>query len=343
MKAIVIHKYGAASEVLKLEDLPIPTIGKDEVLIRQHATSVNPIDCRMRAGYGRVILSKKRGFELPLVLGRDVSGEVIKIGAKVKNLSVGDLVYGISSTKAQGAYAEYVVSKADEVKLKPNQFTPSQAAAIPYVACTIWDALVSKAGLTAENAKGKKVFVQGGAGGIGSVAIQLLKAWGAYVATTCNSRQMEAVALLGADLIIDYEKEDYASKLSNFDIALETIGGPLEDKTLSILRKDGKGCFVTLIHPLLKTFDESGLILGAIENLKLLSKRQRRAKTFGVKAYYWATFKPNGEALNTMSHLADTGQLRAHIDRHFDLKNTAAAHDYYEQGKSNGKIIIQIE
>lgn len=343
MQAIVIHQYGSPSEVLKLEELVMPMIGNNEVLIRQHATSVNPIDCRMRAGYGRVILSKKRGFELPLVLGRDVSGEVVKIGSNVKNLCVGDLVYGISSTKAQGAYAEYVVSQARDVVLKPNLLTSNQAAAIPYVACTIWDALVSKAGLSAENTQGKKVFVQGGAGGIGSVAIQLLKAWGAYVATTCNSRQVESVALLGADLIIDYEQEDYATKLSNFDVALETIGGSLEDKTLSILRKDGKGCFVTLIHPLLKTFDESGLIFGAIKNLKLFAQQRCRAKTYGVTAYHWATFKPSAEALQTMSHLVDNGQLKPHIDRLFDLKDMVAAHDYCEHGRLNGKVIITIK
>ena len=244
------------------------TISKDEVLIRQHATSVNPIDFRMRTGYGRVIFSKKRGFELPLVLGRDVAGEVVKVGSKVKNLSVGDFVFGISATKAQGAYAEYVVSKAHEVTKKPASITFTEAAAIPYVACTVWDALVSKAGLTAENARGKKVFVQGGAGGIGSVAIQMLKAWGAYVATTCSEQQMISVRGLGADQIIDYGREDYSAKLSNFDVALETVGGALEDKTLSILRKDGKGKFVTLIHPLLKTFDDAGLLVGAVKNLR---------------------------------------------------------------------------
>lgn len=342
MKGIMIHEYGTASDVLKLEDLEVPAIGSDEVLVRQHATSVNPIDFRMRTGYGRVIFSKKRGFDLPLVLGRDVSGEVVKIGSKVKNLSVGDLVYGVTATQAQGAYAEYVVSKANEVVLKPASLTFQQAAAIPYVACTVWDALVSKAGLSADNAKGKKVFVQGGAGGIGSVAIQLLKAWGAYVATTCNSRQIESVALLGADLIIDYEKEDYAARLSNFDVALETIGGPLEEKTLSILRTDGGGCFVTLIHPLLKTFDDSGLIFGAIKNLQLYLQGRSRSRTHGVNAYYWATFKPNVDALNVMSQLVEMKRLIPLVDREFDLKDMAQAHEYCEQGKSNGKVIIRI-
>lgn len=342
MKGIVIREYGSASDVLKLEDVEVPVIGSDEVLVRQHATSVNPIDFRMRAGYGRVILSRKRGFDLPLILGRDVSGEVVKVGARVKDLSVGDLVYGVTATQAQGAYAEYVVCKAGEVAFKPAALTVRQAAAIPYVACTIWDALVSKAGLSADNAKGKRVFVQGGAGGIGSVAIQLLKAWGAYVATTCNSRQIESVAALGADLIIDYEKEDYTARLSNFDVALETIGGPLEEKTLSILRRDGEGCFVTLIHPLLKTFDESGLVRGAVKNLQLFLQGRNRAKTHGVSAYYWATFKPSAEALNVMSQLVERKRLMPLVDREFDLKDMAQAHEYCEQGKSNGKVIIRI-
>ena len=342
MQGIIIHKYGSASEVLKLENIDVPDISKDEVLIRQHATSVNPIDFRMRTGYGRVIFSKKRGFELPLVLGRDVAGEVVKVGSKVKNLSVGDFVFGISATKAQGAYAEYVVSKAHEVTKKPASITFTEAAAIPYVACTVWDALVSKAGLTAENARGKKVFVQGGAGGIGSVAIQMLKAWGAYVATTCSEQQMISVRGLGADQIIDYGREDYSAKLSNFDVALETVGGALEDKTLSILRKDGKGKFVTLIHPLLKTFDDAGLLVGAVKNLRQLMARRNYAQSLGVGGYHWATFSPNLQALNTMRDFVINGRMRPHIDREFDLVEMVKAHEYCEQGKANGKVVIRI-
>lgn len=342
MQAVVIHKFGPASVVLKMENIEVPDIGKGEILIRQHASSVNPIDLRMRAGYGRVLFSKMRGFTFPLILGRDVSGEVVKIGADVKTLSVGDAVFGVPAPKAQGAHAEFVVARQRDVVRKPASLSFTEAAAFPYVACTVWEALVSSAGLTAENARGKKVFVQGGAGGIGSFAIQLLKAWGAYVVSTCSGRNVDSVASLGADLIIDYEREDYAEKLANFDVALETIGGPLEEKTLRILRKDGHGRFVTLVHPLLQTFDESGLLMGAAKNLCAFAKRRRHARALGVSGYSWATFKPNPTALSNVRNLAEEARIRPHIDREFALKDIVAAHRYCEQGRSSGKVILRI-
>ena len=209
--------------------------------------------------------------------------------------------------------------------------------------CTVWDALVTKAGLGPDNSKGKKVFVQGGAGGIGSLAIQLLKSWGAYVATTCSTANMKFVATLGADLVIDYTCEDYSHRLSKFDVALETVGGHLEEKTLGILRSDGRGVFVTLIHPILQTFDESGLVRGAVRNLSLFRKQKCHAKKHGVNRYYWSTFKPSNEALATVRHLVEQGQLQPHIDRSFDLANIIAAHQYCESGKANGKVVITIE
>jgi NADPH:quinone reductase-like Zn-dependent oxidoreductase len=136
MKCAMIHEYGPAAEVLRIQSVPVPSLRRGEVLVRQHATSVNPIDCRVRGGYGRVILSRMRGFELPLIPGRDVSGEVVKIGLGVQGLSVGDAVFGVSSTKANGAYAEYVVVKATEVVCKPVSLSFEAAAAFPYVACT---------------------------------------------------------------------------------------------------------------------------------------------------------------------------------------------------------------
>ncbi|WP_339482039.1 zinc-binding dehydrogenase [Pseudomonas sp. RL_5y_Pfl2_73] len=343
MKCAVVREYGSASEVLKIESLPVPDVGPDEVLVRQYATSVNPIDCRVREGYGRVVFTKMRGFGLPLVLGRDVSGEVLKIGTKVKSLAVRDAVYGISSTKSSGAYSQYVVAKSTEVVRKPVSLSYEEAASFPYVVCTVWDALVVKAGLNASNAKGKQVFVQGGAGGIGSFAIQLLKSWGAHVATTCNKTQMESVRALGADVIIDYELEDYAASLSGYDVALETVGGALEERTLNILNKEGTGVFVTIIHPLLKTFDEYGLLKGAIKNFVLFQKHKRYAKKIGVHRYYWATFKPNESAMLELNARVGSGDIRPHIGRVFKLDEIVAAQQCCEQGKSNGKIIVKIE
>lgn len=342
MQQAVLHRYGAAAEVLNIEQVARPSIGKNEVLVRQYASSVNPIDCRMRGGYGRVMVSKIRGFEFPLVLGRDVSGEVAEVGRDVRGLSVGDAVYGVARSKDHGgAHAEFVVANRDGVVAIPASLSYAEAAAFPYVACTIWAAF-AKAGLDERTSRGKKVFVQAGSGGIGSLAIQVLKAWGANVATTCNGANAESVRALGADVVIDYELEDYAKILSDFDVALETIGGALEDKTLGILRKDGHGCFVTLIHPLLRNFDESGVVRGAAKNLIGLRSRRRHAKQLGVPSYHWVTFKPSREALVSLRELIDDGRVRPHIDSVFDFADLVQAHQRCESGNANGKIIVRL-
>ena len=342
MQCAIIHSYGSATDVLKIENIDVPEPGKNELLIRQHASSVNPIDIRMCSGYGRVIFMKMRGFEFPLILGRDVSGKVVKVGAGITGFSVGDDVFGVLGPKSQGAYAEYVIASPEHVIHKPASLSFEQVAALPYVTCTVWDALVSKCGLGPDSSRNKKVFVQGGAGGIGSLAIQLLKSWGAYVATTCSTSKIDAVKALGADLVIDYTSEDYATRLSEFDAALETVGGPLEAKTISILRKDGKGTFVTLIHPLLETFDASGLMIGAIRNLAFFMRRKSHARKLGVRHYYWSTFKPSRDALVTVRNLVNEGEIHPCIDRTFNLNELAAAHDYCEQSKGIGKVIVSI-
>lgn len=341
MQQAVLHRYGPAPEVLNIEQAPRPSIGKNEVLVRQYASSVNPIDCRMRGGYGRVIVAKIRGFEFPLVLGRDVSGEIVEVGRGVTGLSVGDAVYGVSRAKDHGgAHAEFVVSTPDDVVAMPTSLSYAEAAAFPYVAGTIWAAF-AKAGINERTARGKKVFVQAGSGGIGSLAIQVLKAWGAYVATTCSGANAESVRALGADVVVDYEQQDYADVLSGFDVALETIGGALEDKTLGILRKDGHGCFVTLIHPLLRNFDESGIVRGAAKNLIALRSSRRHARQLGVPSYHWVTFKPSTEALLSLRDLIDGGRVRPHIDSVFDFAEVVQAHERCESGNANGKIILR--
>ena len=342
MKCAIIESYGPASQVLKIASIDTPDVRENEVLVKQFATSINPLDCKMRQGYGRVLLSKMRGFELPLILGRDVAGEVAKVGVAVTNLRVGDKVFGVPGEKSQGGYAEFVVTTANHVVRMPTSLSFQEAAALPYVASTVWQALVEKAGLNPQNARNKRVFVQGGSGGIGSFAIQLLKAWGAYVATTCNKNNMATVKALGADHVIDYEVENYAELLSGFDIALETVGGLLEDKSLGILRRDGKGVFVTLIHPLLRTFDESGLFLGGLKVLLLLGKRKIHARSLGVGQYHWVVYKPCAEALNTVKDLVEAGKIKPVIDSVYALDNIIEAHEHCEEGRSNGKIIVKL-
>lgn len=346
MRAAVLNNYGNATEVFNcVDEFEKPEPQRGEVLVRLKATSVNPIECRMRNGYGRRVFTKKRGFEFPLILGNDLSGTVERVGADVTNFQTGDAVFAAPDVKGQGSYAEYRAVSADLCIKKPENLTFIEAASIPYVACTVWQALVEKGGLSEATASGKKVLVHGGSGGIGSFAIQLLKAWGAYVATTCSASKISWVEQLGPDLVIDYVNEDFTATLSDFDLVLDTVGGDNESKSLKILarqnRQDASPCYVTLITPLLRNVDEQGFLKGGITSLVTLLRKKRAFKKQGVR-YEWVLFKSNHEALKATKILLEKGLIHPVIDRTYPLSEIAAAHQYVESGKARGKVVIEI-
>ena len=187
MQAMLINRYGSAKEVFQYTELDKPSIKPDEVLINIKASSVNPIEYKMREGYGSKLFTKKRGFEFPVILGNDVCGVIEAVGSKVTEFKPGDEVYAAPEVTGQGSYCEYRAVKAKCCVEKPRNLSFVEAATLPYVALTTWSALVTRAKLGPRNSRGKKVLVHGGSGGIGSFAIQLLKAWGAEVATTCST------------------------------------------------------------------------------------------------------------------------------------------------------------
>ena len=356
MRAVRIERYGSAEDVLVFSnDTPVPQPADDEILVKVHATAINPVDCVARNGYGRNIFSTLWG-ELPLILGRDISGVVTDIGRNVSQFSPGDEVYAAPHI---GCYAEYATVKAEHAALKPRNISHLQAASLPFVALTTWAALVDIAGLNAGNCAGRKIVIPRAAGGVGSFAVQLMKAWGARVAGICSTRNVELVKRLGADEVIDYSRQEFTGLLGGFDVALDTIGKPgdfeamrgkgyvegveddFDEKLLSVLKKHADAVYVTVCSPKMALTDRYGLDEGlrrADETYRQRAEAQRRCG----RRYFWSFFKPDGRALAAISSLVEAHKVRPVIDRVYSLEEMVAAHKYCETGQAQGKIVINV-
>ncbi|MFI6080245.1 NADP-dependent oxidoreductase [Streptomyces sp. NPDC051217] len=341
MRAARIARFGAAREVFEVADnAPTPTPGKGEVLVRQRASSVNPIDCRRRGGYGRKLMKLGGLAGFPLVLGNDVSGDVAAVGPGVSALGVGDAVFGAQRPSPQGAYAEYCVVKADDLVAKPEELSYREAAALPYAFLSAWAALKA-AGFRPESAPGKRVFLQGGSGGTGVVTLQVCKGLGAYVATTAGPAGIDLCRDLGADAVINYHTQDFAQELRDIDFAICLADQAEERKMLSILRRGPGAGYGTIVHPLMPLVDEKGLLVGGVQAAAtLLGRRLRQA--LRRRGYGWTLFRPDRAALELLARLAAGGKVRAVIDQTYPLTDIAAAHEYVERGRSKGKVVVDI-
>ena len=356
MRAVKIERYGSAEDVLILSTgTPVPQPADDEILVKVHATAINPVDCVARDGYGRTIFSTLWG-ELPLILGRDISGVVAAAGRNVSDFSPGDEVYAAPHI---GCYAEFATVKAEHAALKPRNISHQEAASLPFVALTTWAALVDKAGLNADNCAGRKIVIPRAAGGVGSFAVQLMKAWGAWVAGICSTRNVELVKRLGADEVIDYGKQDFTELLSDYDVALDTIGKPsdfeairdkdyieragdhFDEKLLSVLKKEAGAVYVTICSPKMALTDQYGLDEGIRLAQKIFQKRAEAQRQSG-RRYFWSFFNPNGRALAEITTLVEANKIRPVIDRVYSLEEMVAAHNYCESGQAQGKIVIDI-
>ena len=356
MRAVKVERYGPAEDVLVLSgDTPVPQPADDEILVKVHATAINPVDCVARNGYGRNIFSTLWG-ELPLILGRDISGVVTDIGRNVSQFSPGDEVYAAPHI---GCYAEYATVKAEHAALKPRNISHREAAALPFVALTTWTALVDKAGLNAGNCAGRKIVIARAAGGVGSFAVQLMKAWGAHVAGICSTRNVELVKSLGADEVVDYGKQEFTEVLGGFDAAFDTIGKPgdfeamngkghikeveddFDEKLLSVLKQNADAAYVTICSPKMVLTDRYGLEQGIRIAEKLFQQRAEPQRQLG-RRYFWSFFNPNGQALAEIAGLIEANRIRPVIDRVYALEDMVAAHNYCETGLAQGKIVIDI-
>ena len=356
MRSVVVQRYGPAADVLEVcNDTPVPEPARDEILVRARATSVNPVDCTARNGYGRNIFSTLWG-ELPLILGRDISGVVVAVGRDVEHFSPGDEVYAAPHI---GCYAQYVAVKAKHAALKPRNLTHLEAASLPFVALTVFTALVDNVGLSAANCPGKRVVIPRAAGGVGSFAVQLVKAWGAHVAAICSTRNIDLVRQIGADVIVDYREQDFRKLLSGYDVAFDTIGKPadfetvegpkynvgnpedFDERLMGVLKTHADAAYVTICSPKMVLTDRYGLKEGSSRAERLYRERSTAQQALG-RRYYWSFFNPDGAALARVAGLIETGAIRPVVDRVYPLEQMAAAHEYCESGRAQGKIVIEI-
>jgi NADPH:quinone reductase-like Zn-dependent oxidoreductase len=341
MRVVEFTSYGPAAEVLTLvSDAAPPIASPTQVLIQVLAVSVNPVDCAIRSGYGKEVFRFKGqvGSDLfPQRLGRDAAGVVRAVGGAVTRFKPGDRVY---CAPARATMADLIAVEASEVAHMPAMLTFVEAASIPFVALTAWSALVGQVGLTETSTRGKHVLITRGAGGVGSFAIQLLKAWGAYVVSTCSTRNVDYVRQLGADLVIDYTKQSVPDVVNDIDVALDG-SFDMENAVLASLKTNADASYITIVSPKIRLIDEFGLEEGARRAEEQLAVCVRAQAELG-RHYYWGFMRPDGAALSAVTKFIDAGAVRPIVDKIFPLNEIVLAHEYCENGRARGKIVIDL-
>ena len=333
MKAIVLERYGK-KRALRLADMPTPELRDDEVLVEVHAAGLNVLDSKIRDGEFKLILP----YRLPLVLGHDVAGVVVKVGPRVRQFEEGDEVYARVDDFRIGTFAQFVPVKEASLALKPRGLTMEEAASVPLVGLTAWQALVEKANLN----KGQKVFIQAGSGGVGTFAIQLAKHLGATVATTTSAANVALVKSLGADVVIDYKTQDFEDVLRDYDVVLNSQDGKTLEKSLRVLERGGK--LISISGPPDPGF---GLEIGAPGFVRLVMRLlssgiRRKAKSRGID-YSFLFMKASGGQLREITRLLEAGAIRPVIDRVFPFHSTNEALAYVEAGRAKGKVVVKVK
>lgn len=333
MKAIAIEKYGN-NDVLQLKDLPIPEFNDNEVLVEIHAASINPVDFKIRDGGLKLLVP----YKFPLILGNDFSGIIAKVGKNVRKFKVGDEVYARADKLKIGTFAEYIAINQEHISLKPKNISMEEATSIPLVGLTAWQAFFEKSDLK----QGTKVLIHAGSGGVGTIAIQLAKSFGAYVATTTSTKNVDWVKDLGADVVIDYKKEDFSEKLKDYDLVFDTLGGKDLKKSFKVLKKGGDLVTVSGL-PDAKFADEfgSGFLKKILFSIASYSDTSL-AKKYGVN-YKFLFMHPSGEQLDKITELIENNKIKPIIDSTFPLEKTKDALAYVEKGRTKGKVIIKVK
>lgn len=329
MKAFSIERYG--KQTGRITEAPTPVVGEHDVLVQVHASSVNVLDAKIAKGEFKLILP----YALPLILGNDLAGVVLSVGAAVRRFKPGDEVYGRPPQQRIGTFAELIAVREDALARKPANITMEQAASLPLVALTAWQVLVE----TARLKKGQKVFIHAGSGGVGSIAIQLAKHLGAFVATTTSTANVEWVKALGADVVIDYKQQNFEPLLNDYDVVLNSLGPDALAKSLDILKPGGQ--LISISGPPTQAFAREqqlswllGLVMGVLS-----SGIRRKARKQGVR-YDFLFMRANGAQLDELTALVEAGIIKPVIDRTFPFESTAQALSYVEQGRAKGKVVI---
>lgn len=332
MKAFILDRYGKTAG-LRMGEMPEPEVSENDVLVDVHAAGVNVLDSKIRNGEFKLLLP----YRLPLVLGNDVAGVVVRVGPKVRRFKPGDEVYARPDAARIGAFAELIAMNEDAVAHKPKTISMEQAASLPLVALTAWQVLVERADLK----KGQKVLIHAGSGGVGTVAIQLAKHLGAFVATTTSAANAEWVKRLGADVVIDYGKEDFEQVLQDYDVVLNSLGAEVLEKSLRVLKPGGK--LISISGPPDPGFaKEIGASWFLRQVMRLLSYRIRKqAKRHGV-SYSFLFMKASGNQLREIGALVDSGTILPVVDRVFPFASTNEAMAYVDKGRAKGKVVVKV-
>ena len=332
MKAFVLDRYGK-KRALHSADMPSPELRDDEVLVRVHAAGVNLLDSKIRDGEFKLILP----YRLPLILGHDVAGVVVEVGSRVRQFKPGDEVYARPDDFRIGSFAEYIAVKEESLAVKPKALSMEEAASIPLVGLTAWQALIERANLK----KGQKVFIQAGSGGVGTFAIQLAKHVGATVATTTSSANIDLVKSLGADIVIDYKKDDVEKVLQDYDVVLHSQDAAALEKSLRVLKPGGT--LVSISGPPDPAFAKG---IGASWFVKLvvrlLSSGVRRKAARRDLRYSFLFMRASGQQLREITSLVDAGAIRPVVDRVFPFESTNQAMAHVETGRAKGKVVVKV-
>jgi len=311
MKAAQINDYGDPEVLRTVSGAPKPTPGKGQVLVEVHAAGANPWDWKVRQGY----VKENIPLNFPATLGGDLAGVVVQLGEDVAEFQVGDEVYGAAnSVSGQGSFAEFAPAKASSLALKPAAIDFVTAAALPLAAVSAQTGLADLLQLQ----PGQKLLIQGGAGGIGSLAVQLAKHLGAYVATTVATDDIDYAHEIGADEVIDYKTQDFTALVKEYDAVFDTVGGEVASKSYQVLKRGGK--LVLMIEP----------------------PHEDLATPYGVTAQLESS-QVNSEHLKQINQLVEQGVLKVHVDKVFALDQAGEALGYLQNGHPRGKVVIQIK
>lgn len=313
--------------------MPEPALRDDDVLVRVHAAGVNPLDSKIRTGEFKLILP----YRLPLILGNDVAGVVTGGGPRVRRFKPGDEVYARPHHDRIGTFAEFIAMNEDDVAIKPKKLTMEEAASIPLVGLTAWQALIESARLK----KDQRVLIHAGSGGVGTFAIQLAKHIGAIVATTTSTANVDLVKRLGADVVVDYKKDDFEEVLRDYDVVVNSLGKEMLEKSLRVLKPGGK--LISISGPPDPDFAMdigSGWLLRQL--MGVLSYRIRNQARRRRVSYSFLFMKANGDQLRQIASLIDAGTIRPIVDRIFPFEATKEALAYVETGRAKGKVVVKV-
>lgn len=332
MKAAVIDRYGR-NELVQVRDIAVPDVGPMDLLVRVRAASVNPLDVKTRDGALKTLLT----FRFPLVLGNDLSGEVVDAGALVTRFKKGDAVYGCLDNERIGSFAEFAAVREGAAALKPTNLSFEEAASLPLVSLTAWQALVAIGKLAAN----QRILIHAGSGGVGSVAIQLARHLGATVFTTVGQRNVDLVKRLGADVPIDYRSERFEEVARDCDVVLDSAGGDTLVRSFECVKAGG--VVVSIGSTPSAAFARSwGLNPIIVLAIRVMSRKATAAARRNKARFEYFFVRADGAVLSEITRLVEGGAIKPLVEKVFSLEDVRDALAYSESGRATGKVVITV-